>query len=475
MMNLLSKPLFLPSVAFICLPLFCLAQVDSVAIREENQRDLQRYQSQLEEFESEFGPFDNRLLEPIASMVNIHSTQGNFERVSELQSRQLSIMRTELGFENPDLIPFLRSMIEVQRVLGNWDTVSDHLEHLRYLSASNYGSESEELLNAMENQTQWLLARFYLDEERRQSKNFLNAREIYRDMYRLAERIHGDEDPALYPWYYKRAYNLAILVQLLNTDDSLSGELLRDVIRSDGPSRLEYGRRGGVFSRNRFFDLGQPLAVVDGDSVLGEGYLRQGIGYINDIQSIAKELGDLETEAMADLYRGDFNILMERGSGRRQYNESREKLLAAGINQADIDEFFSVPMPLPIPDFYARFADLVAYKERIIGDVEDLPEGTVHLGTFRAWHKNARAVLKPISKDPLLRIGLPQFRVDLEFNISSQGNVSSVDVLSSIPEDRRVRIEASRAMREIKFRPAYEGNRARRIHDVRIRYFFAQQ
>ncbi|NKB33800.1 MAG: hypothetical protein GKR91_11945 [Pseudomonadales bacterium] len=470
-----KKSSFILSVVLLCLPALSGGQANSVATSNETLADLQRYQTQLEEYESEFGPFDNRLLEPLGSILNIYAEQGNFEQVVELQTRQLSIMRTSLGFENPELIPVVRNMIEVQQVLGNWEAVSDHLEHIRFLVATNYGTQSEELLHAMDAQAQWLLAGFYLGEERRQSDNFLDARDLYRDMYLLAEKIYGEEDSALYPWYYKRAYNLALMVQLLNSEDSFSSEILRDVMRSDGPSRLVQGRRGGVINTSPFYSTGRQIPVLEEDGVLGEGYLRQGLGFVNDIRDIAEEQGDLEAEAMAHLYRGDFNVLMDRGSGRRQYNEAQEKLLAAGIPQTEIESFFRIPMPLPIPEFYSSFADLVAYQQSIIDEVENVSADVLHLGTFRAYHENARAVLKPISADPLLRIGLPQIQVDLSFSISSRGNASSVDILSSTPEDTRVTREGSRAIREIKFRPSYEGDRARRVRDVQIRYLFAQQ
>ena len=192
-------------------------------------------------------------------------------------------MRTNLGFENPELIPVVRRMIEVQQALGNWDAVSDNLEHIRFLVASNFGTQSEELLLAMENQAQWLLTNFYLGEQRRQSDNFLDARDLYRDIYRLSEKVYGEESEELYPWHYKRAYSLALLVQLLNTEDSFSGEIFNDVVRSDGPNRLEYGLRWGVVSASPFLGLGRQIAVVDGDGLLGQGYLRQCLGFINDI------------------------------------------------------------------------------------------------------------------------------------------------------------------------------------------------
>ena len=50
-----------------------------------------------------------------------------------------------------------------------------------------------------------------------------------------------------------------------------------------------------------------------------------------------------------------------------------------------------------------------------------------------------------------------------------------MDVIKSVPDDRRVAREGSRAIREIQFRPAYEGNKATRIRDAQMRYLFPQE
>lgn len=166
---------------------------------------------------------------------------------------------------------------------------------------------------------------------------------------------------------------------------------------------------------------------------------------------------------------------MGRNSGRRQYNEAQERLLEAGISSADLDEFFKKPMPLPIPQFYQRFDDLLAYQRSITAAIDNVPEGVLHLGIFNAWHENAPAVLKPISPDPLLQIGMPQYLVDLRFTISSRGSVSSVDIIRSVPDDKRIAREGLRAVREIKFRPAIESGKAVRTKDLQMRYLFAQR
>ena len=323
----------------------------------------------------------------------------------------------------------------------------------------------------MENQAQWKLAGFYLDDESNQSDNFLDARDLYRDMKRLAEELYGKESPKLYSWYYKRAYNLSLMVKLLNTEDSFSRTFINDVIRTDGTMRLQTaGRLNGARL--------SPIVtwnIRDQDFVLGEGYLRQARDLMSRIRDIAEVQNDKEVQAIAEIYRGDYNLLMGRGSGRRQYSNAQEILLDAGIPQSEIQEFFGAPMPIPLPNFYSSFNDLLEYQRSVLNAIDEASDSTMHLGVFSAWHENARAVLKPVSNDPLLQIGLPQYLVDLKFNISTRGKVSSIDVINSIPNDQRVAREGSRAIREIQFRPAYEGNKATRVRGAQIRYLFAQE
>jgi len=203
--------------------------------------------------------------------------------------------------------------------------------------------------------------------------------------------------------------------------------------------------------------------------------LRQARGFINDIREIAEIEGDEEAQAMALIYRGDYNVLLGRNSGRQHYNEAKERLAGLGIPLSDIEEFFRTPMPLPVPQFHENFDELLMYQRSINSAVHGVLNDVMHLGIFSAWHENASAVLKPVSSDPLLQIGMPQYLVDLSFNISSRGDVSSVKVINSVPEDRRVAREGMRAIREIKFRPAIEGKRAVRTRDVQMQYLFAQE
>ena len=433
--------------------------------------DIESYELQIMNLESAYGPMDQRLIEPLDGLISHLIELGLIDQVAELQAKKLAIMRAHLGFESLDLLPVLREMIQVQQALGNWEATSDILDHIRFLMAANYDHKSEETLLAMENQAQWRLAGFYLDAERNQSTNFLNARNLYADMERLAEDVYGEHSPQLYPWYYKRAYNLGIMVQLLNTKGGFANVFITDLIRSDGTMRLQTDSR---LSGTRLSPIGA-WNIQDRNFVLGEGYLRQARDLINRIRKIAELENDIEVQAIAEIYRGDYNLLMGRGSGRRQYNSAQDMLFEAGVAQVEIDEFFGVPMLLPLPRFFDNFSELLDYQRIILAGVEGIPPGALHLGIFNAWHENARGVLKPTIDDPLLQVGLPQNLVDLKFNINTRGRVSSVDAVRSVPEDDRVAREASRAIREVRFRPAYVDGKATRVRDAQIRYLFVQE
>ncbi len=106
-------------VSLVFLPLAALSQ-DQATVSNDVLRDIQRYQAQLEELESGFGPFDSSLLEPLGAIAELLTRAGAYQQVTEIQNRQLALLRTSLGLEHPDLVPMVRAIIDNQRRLGNW-------------------------------------------------------------------------------------------------------------------------------------------------------------------------------------------------------------------------------------------------------------------------------------------------------------------------------------------------------------------
>ncbi|MCG8415393.1 MAG: hypothetical protein MI746_14340, partial [Pseudomonadales bacterium] len=434
------------------------------------------------ELESQFGPFDPSLQEPLGSMERLFGELGDFERVREIQSRRLQLLRTSRGLEHPDIIPLVEAIVRTEIQLGNWVEISDHLEHLRTLALANYGNDSPELMAALERQADWYLARVYLDEDRERADNYMESRELYDDLLDMAEDNYGEDDPQLIPWLYKRAYSLYQQVGLLNSEGSLRSRTISETVRRDGEGRLQSTRSRGFGGGFSLIDPFNRIPVTENGEPVGVAYLRLASGYIDDIRDIAEAEGDWETWAMATLYHGDYSLLRGRNSGRGSYREAIEKLEELGYSSDRLEQFFNQPMLIPVAEFYSRFDEFEAQHLARVGglqpvvaddfevDADEPWDAPVHAGVFYAWEESAGAVAMPVLRDPLFAMNLPYHQVDMEFRVNSRGVVSGVDVLQTEPEETRVRRRAVRIARDLRFRPALYEGRARHRPVVQLRY-----
>ncbi len=479
-----SKPFllrFLSLLASLLVPT-TLAQSDVLQESARLQQELQRYEADLGDLESEYNPFDPRLLEPLSSIESLHRQMGNFDAVLKVQNRRLQLVRTSQGLEHPDTIPLIESIVQTEIQSGNWEAVADQLEHLRTIAMENYGIESDELAAAMVRQADWFQAMVYLGEDRRRARNFMKSREVFDELLDIAEDRYGEDDPRLYPWLYDRAYSLYQQVALLNARSGIQNAMIDETIRYDGGQNLNTAR-GLDFTRS-LGPVSPGLATfVDGDEVFGSWYIRRAVSYIDDIRDIAEEQGDWETWAIATLYHGDYSFLRGRNSGRGNYRDAYEKLLELGFDRQRLEAFFNRPMIIPAEKFFTSFAELEAYQQSKLDGLSLIPEedwkeaaanepwdGPVHAGIFRAWENGARSAPMPPLEDVLFAMDLPVNQVDLSFRVSSNGRVSSVDALATQPDERRIRSRAVRAARELRFRPGLYEGKAKSRRYVQLRY-----
>lgn len=455
------------------------ANQDAVTLSNESLQALSRYETQLEDLETRFGPYHASLMEPLESMEAVLREQGRYARVAELQRRRLQLMRTSLGFEHPDLVPLLEDMIITDLQLADWQGVTDTLAHIRHLQTVNHGADSDQVLEVMERQAEWYLARVYLDHDSDREDFVLDARDLFDETLDMAEDKFGKNSPELIPWLYRRALSLYYIVAFMNTDSGLAGSTIDEVFRRDGSARLHTLGRGSVIN---LFGPRSRIPIVEGDEPVGVAYLRQALGYINDIDDIAETAGDLELRAMTALYHGDFLILMQRSSGVNDLRDAREMFIEAGIDAARVDAVLAVPMAIPFENYFTSFAELEAYQRRVLSGfdpatVDEQADGEtahdwVNVGVFTAWEEDLHAVPRPANIDRRFQLQIPTNQVDLEFRINSRGEVSSIDVLGAQPNERDVERVGWRALREVRFRPAFIDDRTRVVKNARLRYLY---
>lgn len=452
-----------------------LAQSSTDRFNDAEQA-LQRYQASLQELESAHGPYHESLLEPLQSMEELLFEQGQFEELAAIQNRRLQVLRTTRGFEHLDQIPLLEEKISTALRLRQWQEIGDQLAHIQHLQAVNFGADSDQALAAMDDLATWKLARIYLDEEADRPELVLDVREIYDQALNLLEDRFPEHSPELIPWQYKRSLSLYYLVAFMNNDDGLAGETIQDVIKRDGMSRLHSYRADAFVTGLRPGGLDRRTPIVEQGDPVGIAYLRQALGYINKIKDTAEQAGDLELLAMAELYHGDYQILMHRSSGQRSYRQARQLFVQAGISEHRLDSLLAQPIPIPLQEFHLSFDSLEAQQLAMLENSGPAPTAQdseiVHLGVFKAWEEDLSAVALPRRLPEPLRFEIESNAVELEFRINSRGETSSIDVIQSWPEERGNERVAWRALRDIRFRPAFIDNKTRSTRNARLRYQF---
>ena len=440
----------------------------TVAIAAEDTRWAEQMLVQeavLTELESRNGPFDPSLVEPLQAMIRLLEEQSEHERIAELQERQLALMRLNLGLESPDLIPLLREMVLTRIAMGAAGEVVDQLQMIRNLSDSV--EEPEALPRAIESLAHWYLTGGAGNSNRQRADNFFEARELIEELEDVVHERYGEDDPALVPWLYLDALNLYQLVGLLNSEGGMSGPIIRELVRHDGAMKLSTSARG--FSYNPLWS-GTVTPVIEEGELVGELYLREGIGKIADMADIFEAAGNLEGQAMAMIYRADFQLLMNRGTAFSQYREARELLLEAGIAEERIKLFFSRPQLLPVSHFYPTLEQAIARQEAELASWRPQQEDAIYVAPFKAWDESAANVREPVSDYAFWEFERNYHQIDLEFRINSRGGVSAVDIIAAEPDDRRSRRLARNAARELRFRPAMAAGRGQRLRDVQMRF-----
>ena len=118
-----------------------LAQQDSPPL--QNGADTQRsidhantlaeYQRTIDQLQSEFGPYDQRLIEPLSGMSQALIEAGNHEAALPLLDQQLQIHRIGNGLYSTAQIPVIQTLLRLRSAAGQWDNVTDTLQYLSWV------------------------------------------------------------------------------------------------------------------------------------------------------------------------------------------------------------------------------------------------------------------------------------------------------------------------------------------------------
>ena len=360
--------------------------------------------------------------------------------------------RISLGLKSKEVLPILNEISQLQLILGDWEGSADTIAHARFITASNHGSDSFETLFVLEKQATLRILEFYSGLDMRQPKKFLQARDILAETATIAENLAIEKGPEIYPWYYKRALNLARLVELIySSQDILSGDFTNGLLKQDGPIR--------VYGASRFND------------VIGEGYLRQATEQIRSIHNVAHELDDTEAKGLAEIYLGDFKLLSGSISSKRHYQRGLKLLREAGVEQEKIDRIFLKPTPIPIPQFFSNVDELLSYQDSQFNPVNSAEQIEV-LQILDDWYRKMQEFFGRNHSYILSELELTLKDIQLTANVSRSGKVSFQSSTRSQFAENIFDPSSLRSLSVIKIRPSFSDGKLYPIKNLNIRYSF---
>ena len=405
----------------------------------------------IEQFDNLESPlrFDKNLpLEMLSDFAESYMAQKDYDYAAQILERMLFIERGRSGLKSITILPILYKLTEIHLLLGHWEASANYLDHARFITTSNFGLHSEEALNIMERQANLKMIEFYSGNEIEDPKKFFKARKLLSDTALIAQDLYQDKSEKADIWHYKRALNLAELVRIIHSSPNiLISDFANGLVRQDGPMRFHGASRYS--------------------NVIGEGYLRQAHSQIQMIQDSAQVRGDEEIVALAELYKGDFNLLSGRGSGRQQYNNARTGFLKAGIAYKKIQELFATPVPIPLPEFFMSLEELLIYQRGRSQSSESTGGAQVFQMTSD-WHSKMQKFFNHDYCSALSQLGLDLQHIELKVSISKLGKAAISDMGGGHSADP-VNL---RALSAIRFRPVYREGKLHAVRDFNIRYSF---
>lgn len=98
----------------------------------------------VQNIESEFGPFDSRLSEPLLSVGDMLAERGAYIEALVYLERALHIMRINYGLYSEAHIPVVERLIDSNVALEDWDAVDANFRHLEFLYTRLFEQGSEQ-------------------------------------------------------------------------------------------------------------------------------------------------------------------------------------------------------------------------------------------------------------------------------------------------------------------------------------------
>lgn len=436
---------------------------------------LQALQSEVTKIESESGPFDRQLLEPLGSLARLHLENEDPQTAEAIFEQQLQILRISEGLYSVEQIPIIETLLEVAANANDWQKSNDSLEYLSWLYRRDTRLSPQEKLAGMGKISEWHLIALGKDSREREAFHLVELAKNDSKISEVAEQLYSANNTEIVPYIYNQALadlyialaititehtsqELILLTEGISNRPDILSDFSRTSLRTTADVEAMYGSRASTVIERSF-----------------KNNMRKSFENLEHIKAIYANEGDVEAEAMASLYLGDSVLLRQQfehrpgnfagrrrgtsgaGSAMAHYRDAFEKLAVAGTEDSVLAAFTACPVLLPLGKFESRLQPHTEHCQDISAD------GMTNLGEYKLASTVIPGIADTTTSDE------PYIEATVVFDVQANGQIRKKDIVTIVPDDISSRVQVRKLLDITQFRPAMIDGSAVSMKNLQMR------
>ena len=433
------------------------------------------YQERISNLQSEYGPYDERLIEPLELLTQALLEVESYPEALDALEQQLQIYRVNEGLYTARQIPVIESRLEIHAAAGEWPRVSDTLEYLSWVYERDDSLPVDQQLSGLKKLGDWHLTAVAQDERVREAFHLLQLGRMEEKAAELAELYYGEDSEALAPYVYDQALADTYIALAIMLTGETSQELLFQT----------EGIRNGTYRASPSLYAGGRLSLTEIESMYGSKVntviersfktrMSTSLSKLERVKEIYAASGNAEGEGIALMHLGD-SVLMrqqyERQSGKyartrrgtsnpgpamSYYRDGLEALQKAGVSSETLDAYTRCPVLLPVTELKTSVEEAVPFCERTDSS------GITDLGN----HDLLSTLIPGLESDPdTLNTPLTAL---IQFDVRTNGQINALNILEIEPDNTANRVQVRKLTELLQFRPAIQDGRAQPTEQAQL-------
>ena len=397
--------------------------------------------------------FDQALSESLAQQANVLMEQGFYADAELAFAQALQAERINHGLYTSNQIPLLEALLESLLAQRKWDKLDQRFAYWEQLNRRIVFSNVSKLLDSEQR-----LSGLYMAAASRGTSQsawyLIKAKNVNWQAVTVIEQIYGKDDLRLPHWLYK-----IVLTHYYQSHLNQRRWMTSFEYKSDAPAFIPGWALSSKEYRQQNYDIGLELLERIASIYANADVVRP------------------ETEAMMLVHQADWQLLFDQGQAALPiYQNAYQSLLAAGVPQAEVDQFFNQATVLPASELSiswnfadqqvsATTANFVAWSQLYPG--VHAPNDYRYRSTS---NKQAERATVKFTLEPKLS-RLHTFDRELrKFNYE----ITNLQIVEYFPENESIAQRALDEIRYLQLRPLMSGGTVLSSTDVGLNYVFAQ-